>query len=167
MASSSQTVSDMSAIQSFTLSPTLGQRRENDTESVSVSAAALAGRWHVIAASRGSISRNPQNVTETFEVSGTQLVSSLSFQRLGGSAATTRRRVFHMAADADLWSLIQTSLDIVFVDEKHAIVAEGRRLRILSRTPDISARDFFRRVSQSREKGYDADDLRMISTGLR
>lgn len=141
-----------------------GRQRGLDAEAATVPANvnALTGRWHVIAASQGSISRNPQNATETFEVSGTKLISSLRFERLGGSAATTRRRVFETKSEDNLLSLIQASLDVVFVDEAQAVVAEGRRLRILSRTPDISPRDFFRRVSLSREKGHDADDLRMI-----
>ncbi len=141
-----------------------GKDRGLDTDAASVPAEvrALTGHWHVVAASQGSISRNPQNATETFEVSGTQLISSLRFERLGGSAATTRRRIFETKAEDNLLSLIQTSLDVVFVDEAQAVVAEGRRLRILSRAPDISPRDFFRRVSLSREKGHDADDLRMI-----
>ena len=141
-----------------------GTQRDLDAETATVPARVneLTGRWHVIAASQGSISRNPQNATETFEVSGTKLISSLRFERLGGSAATTRRRVFETKSEDNLLSLIQASLDVVFVDEAQAVVAEGRRLRILSRTPDISPRDFFRRVSLSREKGHDADDLRMI-----
>ena len=124
----------------------------------------LAGQWHVIAASHGSISRNPQNVTETFDVSGAQLASSLRFERLSGSAATTRRRVFDMARGDNLMSLLRTSLDVVFVDDDQAVVAEGSRLRVLSRTPDIAPRAFFRLVSLSREKGHDADNLRMIPT---
>ena len=136
--------------------------RVSESVAASSPASALAGLWYVIAASQGSISRNPRNATETFELSGTRLVSSLRFERLGGSAATTRRRIFDLGESEGLLSLIQTSLDIVFVDETQAVVAEGRRLRILSRTPEISPRDFFRRVSLSREKGHDADDLRMI-----
>lgn len=135
-----------------------------ETNAVPANVDALAGRWHVIAASVGSISRSPQNVTETFEVSGSRLISSLRFERLGGSASTTRRRIFDLSPDDGLLGLVQTPLDIVFIDDNQAIVAEGRRLKILARTPDVSPRDFFRHVSLLRENGYSADDLRMIPT---
>ncbi len=144
----------------------LAGRQGNDAARPAIPAnvCALLGTWHVIAASRGSISRNPQRVTETFELSGTRLESALQFERLSGSVPAIRRRIFDVspAGSGSLWDLLQTSLEIVFVDESQAIVAEGRRLRILSRTPEISPRDFFRRVSLMREKGHNADDLRMI-----
>ena len=142
----------------------LRQERELDSDSGSAWPGALAGQWYVIAASQGSIGRNPQNVTETFDVSGTRIASSLRFERLSGSAASTRRRVFDTSPNDNLISLLRTSLDVVLVEDDQAVVAEGPRLRILSRTPDIAPRDFFRLVSLSREKGHDADNLRMIPT---
>lgn len=162
----------MSATQASSLPLAVGLGRgrapaqgADDTQpAVPASVNAILGCWHVIAASHGSISRNPQRVTESFELSGTRLQSTLRFERLSGSVPAVRRRVFGASTrDSDsLWDLLQTSLEIVFVDETQAIVAEGRRLRILSRTPEISPRDFFRRVSLLREKGHNADDLRMI-----
>ena len=161
--SSSLTVNDMSATQvTSALLPAFDSLQDADAAQAVDQANNLTGRWHVIAAAQGSISRNPRNVVERFETSGTRLESSLSFERLSGSATTTRRRVFDMGTNDGLLSLIQTSLEIVFVDDDHAVVAEGRRLRILSRTPDISPRAFFQRVSHARENGFCADDLRMI-----
>ena len=154
----------MAATQASSHLLAVGTQHAFDDERAPANVRALLGRWHVIAASLGSISRNPRNVTEAFELSGTQLVSTLSFERLSGSVSAERRRVFQTSTNGDdgLWTLIQTSLDVVFVDEHHAIVAEGRRLRILSRLPEISPRDFFLHAVRLREQGYVVDDLRMI-----
>ena len=71
-----------------------------------------------------------------------------------------------MSAEArsGLWNLFGTTLDVVLVDDMHAIVAEGARLRILSRNSQVSPRDYFQFVRHIRDKGFDADDLRLIAT---
>ncbi len=132
------------------------------------------GDWFVIASIPTLPERGVSEAVKSYRLraDGTIATTFLYRRGPGGARRTLTARGFVEADSGNavwgmqfLWPL-RADYRIMYVNGDYTQTAIGRSKRdyawILSRSPDMHHRDFFRHVKRLREQGYDTDRLRIV-----
>lgn len=132
------------------------------------------GDWHVIASVPTPLERGIRDAVESYRLlpDGTVATTVRYRTAVKGQQRALRFKGFVRPGSGNaVWGMqlvwpLQAEYRIMFVDRDYSQAVIGRSRRdyawILSRTPSMPNRDFFRRVKLLRDEGFKTDRLRMM-----
>ena len=135
------------------------------------------GDWFVIASIPTLPERGVRDAVESYRLQADGTIATTFRYRRGANdgSRTLRARGFVQADSGNaVWELqllwpLRADYRIMYVngDYTQTVIGRSKRdyARILSRSPAMHHRDFFRHVKRLREQGYDTDRLRIVPHG--